>query len=138
MCENAEHLELQGNGERILIVEDERGVREFTKRALQSAGYVVYDAACVQDALDILNKEQEKFDLLLSDVVLPDQSGLSLINQLKILAPETKIILCSGYTDQKSKWEIIHTKGIEFLQKPYSLVDLLQTVKTSLESSPVK
>ena len=49
-CENTELLELQGNGERILIVEDERGVREFTKRALQSAGYVVYDAACVQDA----------------------------------------------------------------------------------------
>jgi len=112
--------------------------REFTKRALQNAGYCIFDASCVQEALDIIKREKGKFDLLLSDVVLPDQSGLVLMHQLKIINPRIKIIFSSGYTDQKAQWEIIHTEGIDFIQKPYSFVDLLQSVKKSLQSIPVK
>ncbi|MGA1844912.1 MAG: PAS domain S-box protein [bacterium] len=123
-----------GNGERILIVEDEIGVREMAKRALDNAGYAVYEASCVQEALNILQTEKGHFDLVLSDVVLPDQSGILLAEQIQSSNEGVKIILCSGYTDQRSQLQIIHSKGITFLQKPYSLTDLLKAIKSALKS----
>ncbi|MGA1791142.1 MAG: PAS domain S-box protein [bacterium] len=130
--------DLKGNGERLLLVEDEAGVRQFTKRALQNAGYQVFEASCVQEGLEIIKREKGRFDLLLSDVVLPDQSGLILMHQIRMMNPSIRIIMCSGYTDQKSQWELIHTQGIHFIQKPYPLLDLLQCIKTSLQACLVK
>jgi len=126
--------EWHGNGERILIVEDEIGVRDMAKRALNNAGYTVREASSVQEALKIFEMEKGHFDLVLSDVVLPDQSGLYLCDQLQSSNEGVKIILCSGYTDQKSQLEIIHSKGIDFLQKPYTLTDLLKAIRSALKS----
>ncbi|MGA1795899.1 MAG: PAS domain S-box protein [bacterium] len=133
--EKASVVDLKGNGERILIVEDEASVRELAKRALSNAGYVVFDASCVQDALGIFEGEGGRFDLVLSDVVLPDQSGLFLTRRLKTDAASVKIILSSGYTDEKSQSKIIQGEGVDFLQKPYTLRELLTCVKRSIQSS---
>ncbi len=125
--------ELKGNGERILIVEDEEGVRDFTSRALEKVGYAVSVAANAWEALDIFEKEKN-FDLIFSDVVLPDKTGIDLAEELLSRNSALKILLTSGYTDQKSQWPIIQKKGFKFLQKPYALLDLLQTIKEVINS----
>jgi two-component system cell cycle sensor histidine kinase/response regulator CckA len=127
--------ELQGRGERILLVEDEEVVREYTMKALDRNGYFVFEAANVQEALDIFEREGGKFQLALSDVVLPDGTGLQLIDQLLSRNPELSVLLSSGYTDRKSQWPLIRERGIRFLQKPYALPDLLRAIRGAMESS---
>jgi PAS domain S-box-containing protein len=87
---------LEGRGERILLVEDEKSVREFAARVLRKHGYTVFDAADAQEAMALLTQEEWRFDLLFSDVVLPDQSGLDLAEQVVAQDPTYRILLCSG------------------------------------------
>jgi signal transduction histidine kinase/CheY-like chemotaxis protein len=124
--------ELQGNGERILLVEDEEEVREFTTMVLGENGYVVCEAASAEEALDIFDKEAGNFDLIFSDVVLPGKSGIQLVDQLISHKPEIRILLSSGYTDHKSQWPVIRERGFRFLQKPYGLTDLLRAIREAI------
>ncbi|MDO9462729.1 MAG: ATP-binding protein, partial [Deltaproteobacteria bacterium] len=125
--------ELRGRNERILLVEDEESVREFAAIVLGENGYVVVAAADAKEALDIFEKEKEDLHLILSDVVLPDQSGLQLVEQLLLRKPDVRILLCSGYMDDKSQWPVINEKGFRFIQKPYTLVNLLRAVREAIE-----
>lgn len=120
---------LKGNRERILIVEDADGVRLFAEMALGENGYETVAVASVQDALRLLENETQHIDLVFSDVVLPDRSGIELIEQVLSRCPDMPILLSSGYTDQKSQWEVIVKRGYRFLQKPYTLVSLLSAVR---------
>ena len=123
---------LQGSGRRILLVEDSDGVREFAQLALTDNGYQVFSAVNVNEAVVLYQNESGKFDLVITDVVLPDQSGLELINILLSTNPKQKVLISSGYTDQKSQWPEIQEKGYPFLQKPYAYTDLLKTVRNAL------
>ena len=125
--------DFHGKGERILLVEDDAGIREFAKRVLFESGYVGSEAANAEEALNIFGKEKEDFHLVFSDVVLPEKSGLQLVEQLLCRKPELKVLLTSGYTDLKSQWPIIREKGYRFIQKPYDLTDLLRTVREVIE-----
>jgi len=124
--------EFQGSGERILLVEDEEGVREFAIKALGENGYIIYEAANAEEALNIFEKEAGNFDLIFSDVVLPGKSGLQLVDQLLPLKGKLKVLLSSGYTDHKSQWPVIQERGFRFLQKPYALTDLLRAIKEAI------
>ncbi|MFH1501915.1 MAG: PAS domain-containing protein [Candidatus Eisenbacteria bacterium] len=123
---------LKGAGQRILLVEDERTVREFASRALAQSGYTVLAAADAEEALRIFRKEGGDFALVFSDVVLPDKSGIRLIGELAQEKPDVRVMLSSGYTDQKSQWPVIEEKGYRFLQKPYSLTELLNAVREAV------
>lgn len=127
--------DLQGHGERILFVEDAQNVREFAVRVLKDNGYEVMSAPDVRTALDTLDRSGWQFDLVFTDVVLPDRTGIELAG--KVLARENppRILLSSGYTGQRSQWETIHNQDWPFLQKPYSLHDLLRTIREVLENS---
>lgn len=127
--------ELQGSGKRILLVEDEEGVRGFATRVLRENGYVVFEAVDAREALDIFEKEKGNFHLVFSDVVLPDKSGLELVDQLLSRKPEFRILLSSGYVDQKSQWSAIRERGFQFIQKPYNLPDLLRAIREAVEQS---
>jgi two-component system, cell cycle sensor histidine kinase and response regulator CckA len=122
-----------GKGERILLVEDDDGIREFAKRVLVESGYVGFEAANAEEALNIFKRENGNFHLVFSDVVLPEKSGLQLVEQLLLRKPELKVLLTSGYTDQKSQWPVICEKGYRFIQKPYGLTDLLRVVREVIE-----
>lgn len=124
--------DLGGNGERILVVEDEENVRRFIVKALCKHGYEVQAASNVKEALDIFENAKKPFTLVFSDVVLPDKSGIQLVKIIQEKNKKIKFILSSGYTDKKSRWETIHEMGIPFLQKPYSLIELLQNIKDAL------
>ncbi len=124
----------KGNGERILIVEDEEMVRSFTRKALAKNGYKVSAAANVNEAKRIFTSKKGDFELLFSDVVLPDGNGIELVDQIILEKPQIKILLASGYTDKKSQWPLIKKRGFEFLQKPYDLGGLLRTLKEVLDT----
>lgn len=128
--------DLQGQGERILMVEDEKRVRDFTSRALTRCGYNVTEASDAEQALDLFVKEKGDFHLVISDVVLPGKDGLKLVEELISIKSELQIILCSGYADGKSKLSTIQERGFCFLQKPYTLSDLLLNIKMVLTMFP--
>jgi PAS domain S-box-containing protein len=125
--------DLQGHGERILLVEDEESVREFGARVLRQNGYDVLAVSGVQEAIDVLDQDEWRFDLVFSDVVLPDQSGIELADYVLAHRPSLHILLSSGYTGQRSRWSTIRDRGLAFLEKPYTLTKLLGTIRAAIE-----
>ena len=130
--ETAPSQEIRGNGERILLVEDEEAIRKGTSRLLGHNGYLVYTASSAEEALTIFKNEDCNFELVLSDVVLPNKSGVELVGLLLALKPKLGIILSSGYTGEKSQWSEITEKGYPFIQKPYAAEKLLLSIKQVL------
>ncbi|OGF57898.1 MAG: hypothetical protein A2497_04280, partial [Candidatus Firestonebacteria bacterium RifOxyC12_full_39_7] len=124
--------DLVGHGERILVVEDEVAIRKYSSRVLLNNGYTVFLAGDVNEALTIFEKEKNNIKMVLSDVVLPDGTGIDLVNRLLLEKPEFKVILCSGYLDDRSQQQLIHGKGHKFLHKPFQLNELLVAVKETL------
>ncbi len=124
-----------GHGERILLVEDEKGVREVAEKILNKNGYRVFGAATLREALDLFEAEKGRFELVFSDIVLPDGTGLHLIEQ--ILTKKSKIILLmtSGYTDDRAQLTLMKKRHIPFIQKPYTRLELLYTVHDLLAST---
>jgi two-component system cell cycle sensor histidine kinase/response regulator CckA len=135
--EKIDLAEFQGNGERILAVEDAQGVQEFLRMALSENGYRVFTASNTAEALAMYRKHMGRFDLVFSDVVLPDRSGIELAEILLKENPKLKVLLSSGYTDQKSQWNVIQDRKYPFIHKPFSLVHLLKTVKEMIHSLKV-
>ena len=123
---------LRGKGERILLVEDEENVRVFVTRMLTENGYSVFQAEDAERAMEIFEDEEKGFHLVFSDVVLPGMNGLELVDLLRTRQPDLKVILCSGYVDGKSRWSHIRERGIPFVQKPFSVTDLLNIIRNLL------
>ncbi|MEW6357895.1 MAG: PAS domain S-box protein [Planctomycetota bacterium] len=123
---------LMGNGERILLVEDDPDVREFAAEVLARGGYVVLAAGSVKEALEVFEKEGGRFDLVVSDCVLPDGTGLQLVEDLTSRRPELRVVLGSGYTDDRSQWDVIRERGFVFVQKPYGIPTLLRAVREAI------
>ena len=125
----------QGHGEYILVVEDQAEVRHLSVRVLREAGYHVVTAKTAQSAQQFFKKEAPHyFDLVFSDVVLPDQNGIELAEKLLEQQPDIAILLCSGYTDERIHNKIMASKGIHFLQKPYTYAALLHLVRQILDT----
>lgn len=119
---------IPGKGERILMVEDENAVLKYARRALSENGYQIDSARNAEEAIKIIQKKNIHFDLIFCDVVLPGKSGLEFVEELIEANPELKVLLCSGYTDEKSQWPLIREKGFPFIEKPYKLPELLNTI----------
>ena len=124
--------ELYGNGERILLVDDDESIRAAAYRLLTENGYSVFSAGSAEEALTIFNREDGNFQLVLSDVVLPGKSGVELAGQLLVLQPELHIVLSSGYANDKAQLSVVQEKGYPFIQKPYAVEKLLRSVKENV------
>ncbi len=114
-----------GAGEKILLVEDQEEVKKFASMALEKNGYHVLSVSSIGEARNLFEEEEGEFDVVFSDVVLPDGNGPGLVDELKEKNPDLKVLLSSGYTDKKARWEHIRERGYYFLAKPYTLDDLL-------------
>ena len=130
--------EFQGSGERVLIVEDDEGVRCFTKKALEANGYVVFESSSALDAISLFERERSNFHLVLSDVVLPDINGVQFVDQLLARDPDLLVIICSGYANVKSLWPLINERHFRFVKKPYSAYELLRAIKEATDSKKTK
>ena len=118
-----------GNGERILLVEDEEALRKFVGRVLRENGYTVFAAGSFKETMEIFRREKGNFHLVFTDVVLPDRTGVELAEELLALKPALRIVFNSGYVNEKSQWPAIQKKGLKFLQKPYTIHNMLSAIK---------
>ena len=117
---------------RILLVEDDESVQAAVAGMLRARGYAVTRADCVGSALELFEAEGGAFDLLFSDVVLPDKDGLSLADYCLSQQPGMAVLFTSGYNDERSCWSVINERGYHFLQKPFDLRELLAAVEQAL------
>jgi PAS domain S-box-containing protein len=125
---------LLGNGERILVVDDDPAILALSKKALTRSGYTVKTATSAEEALQIFEEENGAFDLLFSDVILPQKNGADLAASLKAKYPELPILLCSGYSGDRVHDAGIEQSGFFFLEKPFSIFSLLKLVHTVFSS----
>lgn len=119
----------------ILVVEDEAFVRNAACDILESDGYQVLRACNATEARAALRQQQGGVQLLLSDVVLPGQSGPALANDLRASLPAVKILFISGYANSVTEYGLT-TGQMAYLSKPFSAELLLGKVKEVLEAEP--
>jgi two-component system cell cycle sensor histidine kinase/response regulator CckA len=116
----------------ILLVEDEDPVRLFGSRALRNKGYKVLEAKNGDAALEVMKSAPEPIDLVISDVVMPQRDGPSLIREVRERFPDMKVIFISGYAEDQFRESLAREPGIHFLPKPFSLDQLAGKVKDVL------
>jgi two-component system cell cycle sensor histidine kinase/response regulator CckA len=123
--------DLTGQGT-ILLVEDEDPVRAVNARALTARGYTVLEAASGVEALQIIEESETSVDLVVSDVVMPEMDGPTLLRELRTRYPDLKVIFVSGYAEDAFKKNLPEGESFNFLAKPFSLKQLVETVKQTL------
>ncbi len=119
----------------IFLVEDERMVREIGFTSLTRQGYTVIEAEDGVSALQKINAYEGEIDLLVTDVMMPYMGGKELAQHLRLIRPQTKVLFVSGYTDAAFNKLGVLDPDIAFMQKPYSVSDLLLKVYEVLNSS---
>jgi two-component system cell cycle sensor histidine kinase/response regulator CckA len=120
-----------GKGERVLLVEDEAGARQGLAEILAMLGYEVVAAASAEDAAQRQRGGAQRFDLLLTDMMLPGKSGIDLAADLKERFPALKVILMSGYTEEVLRHRV-QNGDARFLQKPFDIATLARAAREAL------
>ncbi len=115
----------------VLLVEDEDTVRSFASRALASRGYKVLEAASGVEALEIMDREHGKVHLVVSDVVMPEMDGPTLLRHLRQRNPNIRIVFMSGYAEEAFRKNLTADENFVFLPKPFTLKKLAETVKAA-------
>jgi PAS domain S-box-containing protein len=124
----------QRGTETVLVVEDDRLVREVTVRALRSAGYEVLVAASAEEALALQDEQLRRVGLLVTDVVMPGLDGRALATELARRRPELRVLYVSGYTHDVIAERGVLDSGLEYLPKPFTAPVLLAKVRTVLDA----
>ena len=123
--------DLTGQGT-ILLVEDEEGLRALNARGLASRGYTVIEAGNGVEALEELEKQGGQVDLVVSDVVMPEMDGPTLMKELRRRNPQIKIIFVSGYAEDAFDKSLPEHEQFNFLPKPFTLKQLVTAVKETM------
>ena len=122
--------DLTGEGT-ILLVEDEEGLRALNARGLTSRGYTVLEAGNGVEALEMLDKHGHA-DVVVSDVVMPEMDGPTLLKELRRRDPKVKIIFVSGYAEEAFAKNLPSEEQYHFLAKPFTLKQLVAAVKQTM------
>ncbi len=123
--------DLTGSGT-VLLVEDEDSVRKFAARALRRQGYAVLEAGNGIEALEVKAAHDGAIDLVVSDIVMPEMDGPTLLKELRKTNPDLKIIFMSGYADDALS-SLDSGEEFAFLPKPFQLAELVTKVKEIIQ-----
>jgi two-component system, cell cycle sensor histidine kinase and response regulator CckA len=126
--------DLTGQGT-ILLVEDEEGLRSLNARGLRSRGYSVIEASNGVEALEALEEKNGAVDLVVSDVVMPEMDGPTLLKSMRERNPDLKIIFVSGYAEDAFEKSLPENQQFAFLPKPFTLSQLVAAVKETMTPS---
>jgi two-component system, cell cycle sensor histidine kinase and response regulator CckA len=126
--------DLTGQGT-ILLVEDEDGLRSLNARGLRSRGYSVIEAANGLEAMEALEEKNGAVDLVVSDVVMPEMDGPTLLKNMRGRNPDLKIIFVSGYAEDAFEKSLPENQQFAFLPKPFTLSQLVAAVKETMAPS---
>jgi two-component system cell cycle sensor histidine kinase/response regulator CckA len=125
--------DLTGSG-RIMLVEDDDAVRAFGARALRNKGYQVIEAKSGEAALELIRNATDHFDLVITDVVMPQVDGPELIREVREIVRNIKVIFISGYAEDAFRQRLDEERDIHFLPKPFNLKQLAFKVKDVLRN----
>jgi len=117
---------------RILLAEDEEALRAFIARALAQDGHEVIATADGGEALDVLTREEGKFDLLLTDIRMPVMDGIALALAAARDHPDLTILLMTGYADQRERAHGLDALIHDVIAKPFSLTEIRKAVQEAL------
>jgi len=120
----------------ILLVEDEEAVRSFAARALKLRGYHVLEASGGEEALELVKRHAGTIHLLITDVVMPNMDGPTLVRAATRLRPEMAVIFMSGYAEEAFRRHDENAAELHFLAKPFGLKQLAAKVKDVLSATP--
>ena len=126
----AANADLTGRGT-ILLVEDEEGLRALNARGLSSRGYTVLEAANGVEAMELI-ENGGPIDLVVSDVVMPEMDGPTLLKEMRRANPDLKMIFVSGYAEEAFQKNLPPGGQFAFLPKPFTLKQLVATVKETM------
>ncbi len=126
---------LRGNGERILVVEDDEDIRRVVTDMLNAQNYSATAVASGEDALRLIEDYEEKFDVMLVDMVLPGINGLDLVKMISYRKKLPGVILNSGYTDERADISKLQAEDdyVKFITKPYEFNALLRLIRKVIE-----
>jgi DNA-binding response OmpR family regulator len=128
--------ELPRGNETILIVEDEEEVRKLAGKILEKQGYRILETFNGDEALVVCERGRSPIHLMLADIVMPGMSGSELAKRVKPLYPEMKVLYMSGYTDDAIVRHGVLEKGVNYIQKPFTMEGLARRVREVLDKEP--
>jgi PAS domain S-box-containing protein len=126
----------RGNGETVLVVDDEEAIRNVTRKTLEAFGYKVMLAASGEEALSIFNAHRFGIDLVITDIMMPGMDGLATIGQLREIDSSVRLIAASGIHTNRDLVGAAGSGVANFLQKPYTAETLLKCLSGVLSTSP--
>jgi two-component system cell cycle sensor histidine kinase/response regulator CckA len=126
-----EMTDLTGRG-RILLVEDEEALRALSARTLVARGFEVVEAGSGVEALQIIDEDENEIDLVVSDVVMPEMDGPTLLKEMRKRNSKTRIIFVSGYAEEAFAKNMPEGEEFAFLPKPFSMKQLVEAVKSNM------
>jgi len=121
-----------GQGETLLIVEDDSILLEIVKMMLQRLGYTILFAASPAEAIALAERQNCEIHLLITDVVMPEMNGRDLAERLQAIRPGIKHLFMSGYTADVIVHQGVLDEGVHFIQKPFSLQALAVKIREAL------
>jgi PAS domain S-box-containing protein len=123
----------RGNAQCLLVIEDDEVIRKMTAEALRENGYQVLEAGTRDAAMAQYAAHEEVIDLLFTDVVLPDGSGMDLVSRILAIRPELRVLLTSGYVESVPEGTI-GDRSLPFIPKPYCIDEMLRAVHRALRA----
>jgi len=116
-----------------LVVDDQTGIRAIVRRILEGCGFAVTDAGTGEEALSLLDRRQEPFALLVTDMRMPGMTGRDLADRVRFRHPSTRILFISGFTDDPSVQSGILPAHSLFLSKPFHPDQMAEAVTKLME-----
>ena len=123
----------KSRGETVLLVEDDPSVLQLTQMLLKKLAYNVISTNSPEKAIALIHKNPGRIHLLITDVVMPQMSGHELAQKLKEIQPGMQTLFMSGYTSDIIASQGVLEKGVNFIEKPFSVVELGHKVREALE-----
>ena len=120
--------------EMILLVEDEPMLLELLKSVFEEDGYRVVAAADGEQAVEIFRQKKNEIGVVLTDMGLPKLGGWEMFEKLRVIDPNVKVILASGFVDSEMRNEAIKKGAMDFIQKPYIPNTILKRTREVLDS----
>lgn len=130
----AESAPPRKGSETLLLIEDDTSVRALTASVLRSFGYIIHEAGDGVEALRLITGEHcPRFDLIISDMIMPHMGGRELIENVRLTLPDIKVLFVSGYTDDALTDRGALGPGVSFLEKPFTPMKLARRVREEID-----
>lgn len=125
--------EFSSDFKKVLVIDDERNIRELIEEILSESGYQVVTAKNGQEGIDIFIKERGQFDLAILDIIMPELDGKACFFEIKKVNPHIKVLLTSGFSKSNVKDELIKQGADAYISKPFNIDAFLKIVQRILE-----